>query len=491
MKTLMKTLISLLLLASLAYGQQYPTYAIAGMGPNGFYANFGLDNSGNLITTGGTHLFQIGGYVGTVAAVAQTPSGGWGYLNLDALGNLKTTGSSSSDPDTPPTSPLTMSDEFNTGTSIDLSKWTWLNQNSGTDNITDGYLVTTLGGVAGDLVQGFTQLTPASPYAFEMKCSQPPVIVNSVVTACGLGLYETVSTKGTYFWFENPIESVNIPSVDAQQWTANTFGSAVTPLTHSFVSYEYLKVLNDGTNIIYSASVDGRSWTTMGGKAISGLFTTTPNEVCICFLNNGVGGFANSFGVDFFRELTVSSISGTDTFTGSSDLNNYTSQPVALPNGWSITANTLTNSLGSGQAVLYASSVSTFGDGTVSAKVKFASTASGPYAGVSARVNTSTGVRYGALLVPGSNQIQLFRFAQWSPAGATEIGSASWTADTNQHTVLLTVLGPMLTVYLDGTLAISATDGGVGGLGSVGIESFNGNASYQQFQYSSTSAVTQ
>jgi hypothetical protein len=90
----------LLLLTTVAMGQYVqppptapPVVAMAGMSPNGFFADFALDNNGNLYTTGNTHLFQIGGYIGPVAVVAQTPSGTWGYLNLDASGNLKVTGS--------------------------------------------------------------------------------------------------------------------------------------------------------------------------------------------------------------------------------------------------------------------------------------------------------------------------------------------------------------------------------------------------------------
>lgn len=381
-------------------------------------------------------------------------------------------------PDSPPSSANAMDDEFNTGSSINLSKWTWMNQNGGSDAISDGYLITTLQPFNGYLIQGFTQATPSAPYGFEAKVTAPILSQNATVTALGLGLYETSSTKAAYFWFENPNETNKIPATDAQSWTGNTFGSAITPLTQSYASQEYLKMVDDGTYVFYESSVDGRAFTSLGTGLVSNLFTTSPNETGIFFLNNGTGGFTTSYGVDFFRELNVTSSTTTDTFPNSGDLNNYSSQPTALPNGWSIASNTLSNTA-SGQATLYLAGAS-LSKGSVSSKVQFSITTAGPYAGVSLGINTSTGSRYAVILVPGaSGALSLYQFTSWT--ASTLLTSVAWTADTAQHTLAVVSTGTNLDVYLDG---VEKIEWGVSAVsGAVGIDNFDGHASYQNFSY--------
>lgn len=174
----------------------------------------------------------------------------------------------------------------------------------------------------------------------------------------------------------------------------------------------------------------------------------------------------------------------TDNFTSSGDLNNYASQLNALPNDWSIANNTLSNS-GSvtGQWMsLYVPSLSV-ANTTVSAKVRMSSTASA-FLAISGRVNLSTGARYQVQL-EGSGAVALYDHAPWTGGSSTLLGSASWTADTDWHTLTLQMNGASLTVTLDGTQKISTTDSTLTS-GSVAMEAYNEGSttySFQQFTY--------
>src|SRR5579864_4964536 len=99
-KRLVLLLLFVLAFVSTFYGQGQapptgfvPTYAFAGMSPNGLFAHFSVSNTGALVTTptSGT-FFQLSGYIGPVAPVAQDSAGNWHYLLVDGTGALKTTG---------------------------------------------------------------------------------------------------------------------------------------------------------------------------------------------------------------------------------------------------------------------------------------------------------------------------------------------------------------------------------------------------------------
>jgi hypothetical protein len=375
-------------------------------------------------------------------------------------------------PDAPPANPSPMNDEFNSNSLS--SQWSWLNQNGITTTESQGWLALNAPIQNGEVLQGITQPIGATPLEFVLKASSPLASFGQGGGAViGLGLYESNTTKAAINWFGLDIQSsIENTFIQPEYWINGAYSSVIVPWVRVESQHEYLKEVDDGANTIFLASQDGRSWNTLGSGLASAEFTTAPNEVGIFFLANGgtlsatmaiPGG--DAFGVDFFRQLPMTSNQVTDSFTGSSDLNSYVSELSPLPNGWSIASNTLSNS----------------GNGSASIKFKFSSTTATAYAGLGFRANTSSGARYTVIAYPPSSQIQLFQYPGWSTGSGTELASAAWTPDTNQHTLTVQFFGNGLTVYVDGVQKIVWPI--AANSGSVTIDNYGTAASYQDFTY--------
>lgn len=243
---------------------------------------------------GGTESTGVG-----TSSFIRTSTTRWNVNSSRCL-DAKTQMRAGCSPDSPRIHPNPMDDEFSTGATLNTSKWTWLNQNGATSAMVDDYLIFNVAPVNRYVVQGITQRLPSPPYQFIAKFSEPVLPADGRVNAIGLGFYETSTKKLAILWFESPHEGVNMPSVDAQRWVADSFAGPITGLAQVPSSYVYLGVASDGKDLSFGVSTDGRGWTELGSDAVADPFTKAPDKVGIFFLNHGKT-VTVAYGCAYFR----------------------------------------------------------------------------------------------------------------------------------------------------------------------------------------------
>jgi hypothetical protein len=155
--------------------------------------------------------------------------------------------------------------------------------------------------------------------------------------------------------------------------------------------------------------------------------------------------------------LQVLSLDMNETF---SDLGTgWISSPLGNAGGWSA-SNGIYSYNGTGLSQSCAGNTA-WSDYTIDANIKLASLSNWP-GGLRARVNPSTGAGYVVWLYPGSNQIVLYKVSSWSvnDPSLTLLGQAGAAFDTSAfHDLGIAFHGSQISVFWNGALLISATDG--------------------------------
>lgn len=139
-------------------------------------------------------------------------------------------------------------------------------------------------------------------------------------------------------------------------------------------------------------------------------------------------------------------------------LSNWTASPLGLFGNWT-SGGDVADYNGGGHTQIFTGS-SSWTNYTVETKFQLFSGNNYP-GGLRGRVNVNTGTAYAAWLYPGSSQITLFRTAGWSidTSGLATLQQATVTITPNVfHRLALSFNGPQITVSLDGTTVITATD---------------------------------
>jgi hypothetical protein len=140
-------------------------------------------------------------------------------------------------------------------------------------------------------------------------------------------------------------------------------------------------------------------------------------------------------------------------------LRNWTPSPLGLFSNWDASAGVASYN-GGGHTQIYAGS-SSWTNYTVEAKFRLANGSNYP-GGLRGRVNTTTGESYAAWLYPGDGVIKLFRVVAWNidTTGLTLLSQTSVGTITTGvfHTLAITFNGSAISVSLDGTGVITATD---------------------------------
>ncbi|HEX4960798.1 MAG TPA: hypothetical protein VF173_08160 [Thermoanaerobaculia bacterium] len=162
-----------------------------------------------------------------------------------------------------------------------------------------------------------------------------------------------------------------------------------------------------------------------------------------------------------YNDVTVTASSTTlfaDDFSAR-PLRNWTASPLGLFTNWDASAGVAAYN-GGGHTQIYAGSGS-WTSYTVEGKFRLANGSNYP-GGLRGRVNTSTGESYAAWLYPGDGVVKLFKVVAWNidTTGLTLISQASVGTITTGifHTLAITFDGAAISVSLDGTGVINATD---------------------------------
>jgi hypothetical protein len=235
------------------------------------------------------------------------------YLRGDGSCNTPAGGASvpdwvSSSPDLTPGSPNALDDEF-TGAALSGS-WTQTNDTGVTFTVGQSYLAFQGTTAGGDSVRQLWKTTPSTPYEFEVK------VMGAVGNANNFnwtGICLGDGTKITAFAIDY---RGNVPQSELSviNWNSQTsfnayasnfvgWGGSGTAYGPYWNRWLYLKVKNDGTNLIFNASMTGTdgSWTQVFSVAKTS-FLGTIDRVGPCQNSNATAN--PTMGIyDFFRRV--------------------------------------------------------------------------------------------------------------------------------------------------------------------------------------------
>ncbi|HEY3658276.1 MAG TPA: hypothetical protein VGL34_25175 [Steroidobacteraceae bacterium] len=199
-------------------------------------------------------------------------------------------------PDTHPSSPDALNDEFET-LSLDAA-WTWLNQGSVTATLADGSLILT--GTTDGLIHAITKAAPATPYTVGCKAS---LSASTAGSGTGIGLLVRNSSSGKLYCYL--LDTANGPFAcyafdNPTTFNATLFNSTAFPIgTVNTTQWIHMEIENDGTNLKFKASMTGvaGSYQQIGTVALA-TFIGSVSHVGVLFNNNVSGGVGI---VDWFR----------------------------------------------------------------------------------------------------------------------------------------------------------------------------------------------
>lgn len=203
----------------------------------------------------------------------------------------------STEVDWPPSSANAMDDEFASGSSVNLSLWTWLQQGTATAAVKNSCLNLAVPTNSGDTPRMLYQTLPTAPWTFLAKVAVS-VSATSNYFETGLGLYDSANGKVQTFG----------PAWDGSAHMSSWVGSLTTGLAWAnetvwtflgnCTGWAYLQLACVGTTITFSVSYDGVAFTTIYSGSLTANLTS-PSKVGLIFNNNG--SRTGNLVCDFFR----------------------------------------------------------------------------------------------------------------------------------------------------------------------------------------------
>jgi hypothetical protein len=200
--------------------------------------------------------------------------------------------------DSKPTQPNTLDDEFEKNT-LD-SKWTLVNQGTATYSLQNGALLINCPTSATENNFLFVQAAPATPWEITAKLS-PEGALGGYIFA---GLCVRESSTGKFIRF-GPQYRQAAPgpgkAIEADNMTNPTTYAGTTALAgflYEWANALYVRIKDDGTNLIFSTSRNGLTWTQWGTVGRTAHMAGGPNQVGITL---GPLNMAVSMAVDWFR----------------------------------------------------------------------------------------------------------------------------------------------------------------------------------------------
>lgn len=199
--------------------------------------------------------------------------------------------------DQPPTSAGSLDDEFNAadGTAINAGVWTWVNQGGATAIQQKGFLQLTSDTTNGNNNRLVVQAAPATPWEVTVKLSYNCYPFGSMVG--GLCMRDSGTGKILVFAFEPAVsrmEILNYNSATSFSGGSNQTGGGGMPFVH------YSRIKDDGTNHIFSISMDGITFQTFLTQSRT-TFLATPNQVGLLVDSNNNSTRALTMSCPWFR----------------------------------------------------------------------------------------------------------------------------------------------------------------------------------------------
>jgi hypothetical protein len=205
-------------------------------------------------------------------------------------------------PDVQPARPGTLNDEFN-GTSLDATRWTWINHDSTTATLANGLLTLTAPAATGTSMNGVTQPVPGRPWTAVLKINAMDLSPMQPAPLSALVLSDSTNKFIVFgVFFANTSAALGLtvgywPSgTDATG--GNPFGVTMLPSTFPW----WLKVQDDGTNLTFSYSGTGSVYTQIGAVSRSVFLSSGPTKVGIGVGSDGANTPVNG-AFDYFRQI--------------------------------------------------------------------------------------------------------------------------------------------------------------------------------------------
>ena len=205
-------------------------------------------------------------------------------------------------PDDKPIVADAMDDEFE-GVSLDLTKWTWQQQNTASAVVTQGSLVMTSQVTSGNVPNAIEQNLPSGNCAFVVKGNG--FVPQSGNFAGAFHLRESATgdavTAGV-FNSSGAIEIVVASGTMAAGYTIVVTTLAAGAVAASITVRMYWKLEISGANIIISLSADGVLWAPIATLAFTSYFATAPDKVGMV-VRGASSASASFLSVDYFRRI--------------------------------------------------------------------------------------------------------------------------------------------------------------------------------------------
>ena len=151
-------------------------------------------------------------------------------------------------------------------TALDQSSWSWVNQGSASVTQASGIVYLLTPGAAGSNVRGRFVASPATPYT--ITAAVLPGLTGGTHNFCGICFREASSSK-LYDIHVYNAGGATTEQVRVQKWTNSTTAST-TMTTRGMVANRgpvWLRISDNGTNLIFSYSIDGVNWFTLNTEA--------------------------------------------------------------------------------------------------------------------------------------------------------------------------------------------------------------------------------
>lgn len=198
-------------------------------------------------------------------------------------------------PDIPPDSPDALNDEFNDAATLPgggSAQWAWVNQGTASVAIGiggKGAVITTLspGGVSNSL-KCLEQTAPATPWEFTAKVALNSRTGTSFFT---VGLFARESSSGKLMVLDIGYDVSD--KLQILRWTNPTTFASEQFATSWATKTAYLRIADNGTNLIFSSSVDGLVYFPMYQEGRTAYMTGGANRVGIC--GNNAHATLNSY----------------------------------------------------------------------------------------------------------------------------------------------------------------------------------------------------
>jgi hypothetical protein len=195
-----------------------------------------------------------------------------------------------------------MNDEFN-GSSLNATRWTWINRDSTTATVANGFLTLTAPAAAGTSMNGVMQPVPGTPWTVVLKVNAMDLSPMQPAPLSALVLGDSTNKLVVFaLFFANPSAALGAtvgywPSV-TDATGGNPLGVTMLPSTFPW----WLKVQDDGTNLIFSYSGTGSVYTQIGAVSRTAFLSSGPTKVGVAVGSDGANTPVNG-AFDYFRQI--------------------------------------------------------------------------------------------------------------------------------------------------------------------------------------------